>query len=175
MRFVGIDPSTKTGFVALDEVGTVIRAKELTGIGNQDPKRMTTLIDEIMAHLRPDDVVCIEGFGFASQQAIQLGGIGWGIRMALYRRGMKYTEIGPAAVKKFATGKGNANKDEMVLPIYKQWSFEHSSDNVRDAFVLARIALTMSNYEMMKYQTTKAQQEVIASILNPNKKNAKNR
>lgn len=77
-RFVGIDPSTKTGFVALDEDGQVLRAKELTGIGKQDPKRMVTLIDEIMRHVQEGDIVCIEGFGFASQQAIQMGGIGWG-------------------------------------------------------------------------------------------------
>ncbi|MGE6261025.1 hypothetical protein ACQKCU_24635 [Heyndrickxia sporothermodurans] len=44
MRFVGTAPSTKTGFVALDKHGNVLREKELTGIGNEDAKRMTTLI-----------------------------------------------------------------------------------------------------------------------------------
>lgn len=171
MRFVGIDPSTKTGFVALDVAGNVERAKELTGIGGQDPKRMSTLIDEIMAHLQPDDVICIEGFGFASQQAIQLGGIGWGIRMAIYRRGIPYTEVSPAAVKKFATGKGNAKKDEMVLPIYRKWGFEHGSDNVRDAFVLAQIARVLS--PDVELQVTKEQLEVLQAIKNPPEKKRK--
>lgn len=172
MRFVGIDPSTKTGFVALDEAGNVERAKELTGVGSQDPKRMYTLIYEIARHLQPDDVICIEGFGFASQQAIQLGGIGWGIRMALFRRGMSYTEVSPAAVKKFATGKGNTKKDEMVLPIYRKWGFEHSSDNVRDAFVLAKIAeeLHLSKDFGEPTTTTKYEAEVIQSILRPQPK-----
>lgn len=173
MRFIGIDPSTKTGFVALDEHGTVLRAKELTGAGTQDPKRMVTLIDEIMAHIQKDDVIAIEGFGFASQQAIQLGGIGWGIRMALFRRGIPYIEVPPTSVKKFATGKGNTKKDEMVLPIFKRWGFEHSSDNVRDAFVLAQIALAI---QAMTHRTgasitlTKTQLEVIDAVRYPQQK-----
>ncbi|WP_025852821.1 hypothetical protein [Paenibacillus ehimensis] len=138
-RSVGIDPSTKTGIVALDPSGKIVLQKELTGVGKSDPYRMVTLIDEVMDHLRPDDSICIEGFGFASQQAIQLGGIGWGLRMALFRRGIPYIEAAPSTVKKFATGKGNTKKDDMIMPIYKRWGFENRSDNIRDAFVLAQI------------------------------------
>ena len=170
MRFVGIDPSTRTGFVALNEHGQVVRAKELTGVGTSDPKRMVTLIDEVMRHLQPDDVICIEGFGFASQQAIQLGGIGWGIRMALFRRGWKYTDVAPGQLKKFASGKGNTKKDELAVHIFKRWAFEHSSDNVRDAFVLAQIALAVhwrktGIYDEFEYPAF--QLEVIQAILNP--------
>lgn len=167
MRFVGIDPSTKTGFVALDENGQVLRAKELRGVGEDDPKRMTTLIDEVIAHIRKEeDFIVIEGFGFASQQAIQLGGIGWGIRMALFRRGIQYIDASPSQVKKFATGKGNAKKEAMILPIYKHWGFEHPSDNVRDAYVMAQIAkaLKQSPDNLYKYQ-----QEVLKAILKPKK------
>ncbi|MDT2285730.1 hypothetical protein P7H17_05960 [Paenibacillus larvae] len=67
MRFVGIDPSTKTGFVALDQFGNVIKAKELTGINRPDPIRMITLVDEIMDHIQPGDQVFIEGFAHAAK------------------------------------------------------------------------------------------------------------
>lgn len=154
MRYVGIDPSTRTGFVVLDKQGNVVRAKELTGVGSKDPKRMVTLIDEVIAHIRSDDVICIENFGFASRQAIQMGGIGWGIRMAMFRRGMKYYEVSPSSVKKFATGKGNAKKEDMILPIYRKWEFEHPSDNVRDAFVLARVAWAIYNDDGVTYTAT---------------------
>lgn len=168
MRYVGIDPSTKTGFVALDENGQVLRAKELTGVGTKDPKRMVTLIDEIVAHIRKDeDIIAIEGFGFASQQAIQLGGIGWGIRMALFRRGIKYIDVAPSQVKKFATGKGNCKKEAIILPLYKQWGFEHPSDNVRDAYVIAQIAKALKQNPDNLY---KYQQEVLEAILKPKKK-----
>lgn len=164
MRFIGVDPSTKTGFVALDEHGEVLRAKELTGVGSKDPYRMITLIDEVADHVQPGDFIVIEGFGYASQQAIQLGGIGWGIRMALHRRKFRYIEASPNAVKKFATGKGNASKEDMVLPLFKKWNFEHPSDNVRDAYVLAQIARSINDLslEIPKYQS-----DVIEAILNP--------
>ena len=33
MRYVGIDPSTKTGLVAIDENENVLKQKELKGLG----------------------------------------------------------------------------------------------------------------------------------------------
>lgn len=153
MRFVGIDPSTKTGFVALDENGQVLRAKELTGVGAKDPKRMITLIDEVTDHIQKDDFIAIEGFGFASQQGIQLGGIGWGVRMSLARRGYKYYEAAPNAVKKFVnvTGwigepgnkkrlTGPQKKKAVMAAVKEHYGFVHKSDNVVDAYILARIA-----------------------------------
>lgn len=44
-------------------------------------------------------------------------------------------------------------KDAMVLPIYKHWGFEHTSDNVRDAFVLAQMAKGIHGVpKLTKYQ-----------------------
>lgn len=169
MRFVGIDPSTKTGFIALEESGQVLKAKELTGVGSQDPIRMITLIDEVIRHIQPGDFIVIEGFGFATQQGIQLGGIGWGIRMALFRRGHKYIEAAPGQLKKFGCGKGNAAKDELAVGIYKNFGFEHYSDNVRDAFVLAQIGRAI----VSKKVSYEYQKEVIEAIINPAKKKPK--
>lgn len=179
MRFVGIDPSTKTGFVALDEDGQVLRAKELIGTGDKDPVRMITLIDEIMDHIQKGDLIVIEGFGFASQQAIQSGGIGWGIRMALVRRGYKYIEVAPNALKKFvnATGwtgvsgskarlKGKEKKAEVMNAVSEHFGYTHSSDNVVDAYVLAQIGRALK-LRKVDYQY---QKEVVEVILNPPKK-----
>jgi crossover junction endodeoxyribonuclease RuvC len=172
MRFVGIDPSTKTGFVAVDTYGTVLKAKELTGAGSEDPYRMITLIDEVMSFIQRGDTICIEGFGFASQQAIQLGGIGWGLRMALTRRGFKYIEASPSQLKKYASGKGNTPKNQLAVHVYKSFGFEHRSDNVIDAYVLAEIARCFSvgpeRITKLKYQ-----HEVIDAIKNPKPKNKK--
>ncbi|WP_182103764.1 crossover junction endodeoxyribonuclease RuvC [Niallia taxi] len=175
MRFVGIDPSTKTGFVAIAPNGEVLKAKELTGVGSEDPKRMATLIDEVMRHIQPEDFVVIEGFGYSTTQGIQLGGIGWGIRMALLRRRINYIEVAPNALKKFATGKGNSTKEDMVQPLMDRWGFCNSSDNVRDAFVMAHIARNLSvlrdaselemNMILESYQS-----EVICNILYPKQK-----
>lgn len=171
IRYIGLDPSTRTGFVALDATGNVLIAKEIMGDGKEDPKRMASQIDAIISNIKHDDIVCIEGFGFASQQAIQLGGIGWGIRMALYRCNIPFIEASPSQLKKFATGKGNTPKDGMAVPIFKRWGFEHKSNNVTDAFVLAQIALTLKSD--MAIQITQSQSEVQQAIKNPPEKKKK--
>lgn len=185
MRYVGLDPSTKTGFVALDEHGTILIAKEITGIGSQDPMRMATMIDDLMAHLQKDDIICIEGFGFASQQAIQLGGIGWGIRMAMCRRGFKWYEVAPMALKKFCGATGNkgpdgkaikADKIEVAKQVLKRWNFESGSDNITDAFILAKLGEAISHYiQDIEFTYPQFQEEVVHTILNPKPKVKKKR
>jgi crossover junction endodeoxyribonuclease RuvC len=187
MRFVGIDPSTKTGFVALDLEGNVDRAKELTGVGSIDPKRIVTLTDEIMAHIQPGDVICIEGVPFDTQRAAQAGWIHGSIRNALFRRGITYHEVAPNAVKKFVNVsgwigekgnkerlKGPAKKKAVMKAVEEHFGFTHKSDNVVDAYILARIAqeiwMSDSGLQLMhQYQS-----EVVQSIICPEpKKKAK--
>lgn len=163
-RFIGIDPSTKTGLVILDRDGNILDTMEITSKG-QDPARMADIIESTIEQLEPGDVIAIEGFGFASQSGFLLGGIGWGIRVGMYLQDNKYTEVAPTQVKKFASGKGNTKKDELAVHIYKHWGFESKSDNVRDAFVLAQIARSIRTGVF----TTKYQQEVIQAILEPPK------
>lgn len=184
MRFVGIDPSTKTGFVVLDEDGEVVREKEITGVGKVDPKRMRTMIVDLMTHIQKDDVIAIEGFGFASQQAVQNGGIGWGIRMALDARKLSYIEVAPNALKKYVgvtgwTGEAG-NKKRLTGPekkkavkeaVVSHYSYKHKSDNVIDAYVLAQIAKdawTINNGIMCPLNEghgIKYQNEVLDTIL----------
>ncbi|MED1954636.1 crossover junction endodeoxyribonuclease RuvC [Brevibacillus centrosporus] len=168
-KFVGIDPSTATGFVVIDENGQLIEAKEIVRKG-EDPARMITLIDDVISLVQPGNYVAIEGFGFASQQAIQMGGIGWGLRMALHRLGIHYVEPAPNAVKKFCGAKGNAKKEHVSVEVYKRWGFEHKSNNVVDAFVIAHLcrAYYMKNLNLLAFQ-----QEVIQNMKNPPEKRYK--
>jgi crossover junction endodeoxyribonuclease RuvC len=156
MRFVGIDPSTKTGFVALDDRGMVVREKELIGVGSQDPKRMITLINEIVAHVQPGDFICIEGFPFSTQKAMFAGGLHHGIRNELYKRQLTYYEVAPNAVKKYVsvtgwTGEkgskkrltGAQKKKAVMQAVFIDYGYQHKSDNVVDAFILAQIAFDL--------------------------------
>lgn len=93
------------------------------------------------------------------------------MRMGMFQRSHNYIEIAPTQLKKFASGKGNTKKDELAVHIFKRWGFEHPSDNVRDAFVLAQIAFTMQGH--IAVQLTKAQSEVIQAIKNPEPKKKK--
>jgi Holliday junction resolvasome RuvABC endonuclease subunit len=48
--------------------------------------------------------------------------------------------IPPMTLKKYAAGKGNAKKQEMLLQIYKRWNIEFTDDNAADSYALARLA-----------------------------------
>ncbi|WP_199427088.1 crossover junction endodeoxyribonuclease RuvC [Thermaerobacillus caldiproteolyticus] len=161
MRFVGIDPSTKTGLVILEnnEIHTAI---EITSQEKRDPHRFMDIAKKVRKYITEHDVICIEGFSYNSKgSAVSVQyGIGWILRSELIRAGLNYHDVPPSSVKKFATGKGNVKKDEMVLPIYKRWGFEHSSDNVRDAFVLAQMARALCE----QGELTKFQQEALNKI-----------
>jgi crossover junction endodeoxyribonuclease RuvC len=130
---------------------------------------MYSIIQAVSKAIQPDDIICIEGFGFASQSGFLLGGIGWGIRMELYRRGIPYQEVSPNGLKKFTGAGGTASKAEVAVETFKRWGFQCKSDNVTDAYVLAQIARAMHK----DIKITKFQQEVINTIRNPQTKSKK--
>ena len=189
MRFVGIDPSTKTGFVAMDQGGIVLKQKELKGVGSVDPKRIVTLTDEIMAFIQPGDVICIEGVPFDTQRAAQAGWIHGSIRNALFRKGFTYYETAPNAVKKFVgvtgwTGEpgskkrltGPAKKKAVKDAVLTHYGFTHSSDNVVDAYIIAQIARLIKQINTPEFiGCLPYQREVVNGILSsePKKKKKK--
>src|SRR5690625_4105234 len=137
-RYVGIDPSTITGFYIEDKNEKVIIETEITTKVKEDPQRFMDIANQIIKYLKDGDVIVIEGFSYGSRGrgvSTQYG-IGWLVRAYLILNGFQYTVVTPGQLKKFATGKGNTSKDNMGVPIYKRWAYEHESDNVRDAFVL---------------------------------------
>lgn len=162
MNYIGLDPSTKTGLVKLSESGNIIHQEEITSKVKSDPLRFIDLTDKILKYVRKGDRVVIEGFSYGSKGkgvSTQYG-IGWVIRTELYKNDIEYIEVSPGGLKKFASGKGNTSKDNMILPIFKRWGFEHDSDNVRDAFILAQIGRAIDGHgDLVKYQ-----KEVIKAI-----------
>ena len=54
---------------------------------------------------------------------------------------INYRGYSPAELKKFATGKGNANKAAMIAAVSKRWG-PTSDDNEADAIALMHLALT---------------------------------
>src|SRR5690554_6021992 len=113
MRFVGIDLSTKTGLVILDESGNVLTEKEITSKIKSDPERMIDLTEQVLSHLEKNDVIAIEGFSYASRGkgvSFQFG-YGYSVQIELYKRDFDFLIVSPSQVKKFATGRGNSSKD----------------------------------------------------------------
>lgn len=95
--------------------------------------------------------VGIEGYAYAAKnQAHQLGEIGAGIRDKLWKLNKPFRVHDPDTVKLFATGKGNAAKEEMVAAARTTWG-EFSAlvlggtlpiknlEDIADAYAVARL------------------------------------
>lgn len=167
IRYVGIDPSTKTGFVILSSTGEVLVEEEIRAKTTTDPLRMIDIVRQIKKQLRPTDKVVIEGFAYSAKgRGVDFQyGIGWMIRAMLYIEKIPYTDASPSQLKKFCCNRGNAKKEDLVLPMYKKWGYEHHSDNVRDAYVLARMAFSM--YEHEKLNLALYEKEVLKKMTRP--------
>ena len=142
MRIMGVDTSTKTGYVVLDDKGDVA----ISGVLHHKPQadrftRFAHYTREIaeLVDAYGVDLVVIEGYSFAGKfnNALQYE-LGACIRMILYEQDVPYIEVPPTSLKKFVTGKGNAKKDLMLLNVYKRWEYDTEDDNEADAYGLAQ-------------------------------------
>jgi len=170
-RYVGIDPSGETGVVILDRNGNYLDGFEIAPDTNDKTVKICEIVETIFDNLELGDVIAVEGFSFGSKgKGIDFQfGLGHAIRLELYRQDMKWIEVSPTQVKKFATGKGTTKKENMILPINRLWGFEHESNNVRDAFVLAQVARSVQTGSTM----TEYQKDVIEAILGPSESKRK--
>ena len=97
---------------------------------------------------RDNEIVdlAMESTVLASHSALAMGELSAAVRLAIYtffpdddpRRFP--LRIPPMTVKKYASGKGNTKKQEMLLQIYKRWGIEFNDDNAADSYAIARMA-----------------------------------
>jgi crossover junction endodeoxyribonuclease RuvC len=138
IRCLGLDLSlAATGFA--DHAGTgLIRApKGETGI-----ERIETLAMAVTERARLSDMVIIEGHSFSSRQSFahEIGELFGVVKYLLYISGTPIVEVPPASLKKYATGKGNAGKDEVIAAAIRSLGFPGSNNNEADAWVLYSMA-----------------------------------
>jgi Holliday junction resolvasome RuvABC endonuclease subunit len=55
--------------------------------------------------------------------------------------GINYTAFSASEIKKFATGKGNANKDAMVKAAHDKYGYTGKDDNIADALHILHLAM----------------------------------
>ena len=102
-------------------------------------------------------LVMIEHYAFGARGAamISLGELGGVIRLALYESKIPYIEVPPTLAKKFVTGKGNSNKNVVLLEMYKRFGEDLSDDNVADAtgmMYLGRAAVGLEEKPLLAFQ-----------------------
>jgi Holliday junction resolvasome RuvABC endonuclease subunit len=142
MKTMGLDLSlTSTGYCIDGEAG-VIQSK-LRG-----PERLLE-ISEILKDLIVRNLVtkvAIEGYSFSSRnsQAHSIGELGGVIRVEFFKIGLPVIEIPPTCRAKFATGRGNASKNEVISSVSAKtgivWS-NPGADDKCDAWILEEMLL----------------------------------
>jgi len=136
VKVLGLDLSlTATGIYCDVCGGEVFKPK------TKGAERLQAIRAAIAAHYEHSDVAIIEGYSFGSQgrATFNIGELGGVTRLSLYDASIPFIEVAPAALKKFATGKGNVGKDEVLAAAIRKFNFMGTDNNEADAYILNRI------------------------------------
>jgi crossover junction endodeoxyribonuclease RuvC len=156
--YVGIDLSlTKTAVVALSEHGRFywwrLHQPKVADMAAGAVERLAAhrwMLHDFLDSIPEPEMVCLEGYAYGrAAQNHQVGELGGLARLLLYDRGLEYKTVplAPSTLKKFVTGKGNAQKNTVLREVYRVWGIEAEDDNVADAYGLAQAAMTISTGE----------------------------
>jgi Holliday junction resolvasome RuvABC endonuclease subunit len=138
---IGLDLSLTSTGLSVGNIREVIKSK------NKGPERLYDIskrIIEIVSNINKP-VAIIEGYAFASRNSqahaiVELGGV---VRLALWHNNTPYIEVPPTCRAKFATGKGNASKNEVISAISAKtgivWG-NPGADDKCDAWILEEMA-----------------------------------
>ena len=152
---IGLDLSLTSTGVSINGETSVVSTKA------RGAERLHIVSSAILDLCSSRDVACaiIEGYSFASRnsQAHSIGEMGGAVRMKLWEKGIPYVEVPPTCRAKFATGKGNAGKSEVVSSISAKTGIIFSGaggDDECDAWLLEQMGLKYLNKS--QYQWSEA-------------------
>lgn len=141
MRIAAFDLSlARTGYAMPESVGVIVPPK-----GRDRGMLRMQFIRERIVELtyQTIDLIVLEGYAFGAKgqgiyERAELGGI---VRYTLFSYELPYVEIAPTALKKYATGKGNAPKDVVFAAAIRKLGYQGSDNNEADALWLRTMAL----------------------------------
>ena len=151
MKIVGVDTSlVKTGFAIIKDDGTVldsgiIKSKPVGPKPIDETRRIVKIAQEVIDKIEKflphhgDILFVIEGLAYMAQgtSLTQLAGLNYIIRSLLLELEIPFIIIAPTSLKKFITGSGKGDKDQMMMSVYKNYGFESMDNNQCDAYSLA--------------------------------------
>lgn len=162
---VGIDQSVRhSGLCILNETTEIAKLlliephKELSG----GPLLAYTrdALTEALTGLSIKAAV-MEGYSYGSaNKKFLLGEVGGAVKLTIHDLGCPLYVAAPKQLKKFVTGRGDADKGRVMSAIEAQWGEKFSDDNLADAYGLSRIA-----HEIVTPKSTKRHQLEVAKII----------
>lgn len=150
----GIDLSlTSTGWSCGDHQ-TCIQSK------HKGMERLEDISSQVYAllHGQGFPAVVVEGYSFASRnsQAHSIGELGGVVKHMLWKNGIEYVDVPPTVRAKFATGRGNASKGEVLSSVSARtgivWEGK-GADDMCDAWILeemGRFVVGLQRFEWPK-------------------------
>jgi Holliday junction resolvasome RuvABC endonuclease subunit len=174
-RVIGLDLSlTGTGIADFKSNGEVItgtiRTKSYgSAIGDQW-QRLQYINSEIWRAVAKDSMpalVIVEGPSYGSKGAgtWDRAGLWWTAVQQFLCDDIPLAVVPPAVLKKYATGRGNADKTAMAVALQKRWGVELGDDNKVDAWWLA--AAGREHLGRPYVDLPKAQREALAKATWP--------
>lgn len=139
-KVLGLDLSLTSTGVAWPPADTRLigRAIEARGVG-----RLQWLRAQIREKTweRGSDLVVVEGPSYGSQGGQrghhERAGLFWLVVVDLHVDGIPYAIVPPASLKKYATGRGNAGKDDVMREVARRFPWFNGNNDAADALVLA--------------------------------------
>lgn len=163
MLLAGLDLSlTSTGL-------SISGNTQIISTNKKGAQRLSIVSCEITNILVSSNIDCalIEGYSFASRnsQAHSIGELGGCVRMRLWEAGIPFIDIPPTCRAKFATGKGNAGKGEVISAISAKTGrvFSGAGGNDEcDAWVLEEMGMTYLGLSQLAW--TKEQLSALSKV-----------
>lgn len=151
MKFLGLDCATKTGWAVVDDAGVIIESgvQDFTKRRGESNGllflRFRNWLQDIIGSLGPSSLVV------AYEQAHFRGGAATEVCVGLQTRVQEvaellkaqYVPVTTSEVKRFATGKGNADKVQMIEAAFSVLGRVPLDDNEADAVHIARWAASL--------------------------------
>lgn len=123
------------------------------------------LMQFVKARRAEGELVVFEDYAWGARQlAHQLGELGGVLRLAVFRVAVPFAVVNPATVKKFATGRGNCKKSDVLLAASRQLGYSGNSHNEADALWILQMALSWYLPHEAQCKLTKYREESLKKV-----------
>lgn len=167
---VGLDLSlTATGMAFINDAG--VHTCRFTSKGKADAslfartERLTKLARDIVDATAGAELVVVEqpAFSKIQGQAHDRSGLWWLVVSQLYTT--RVAEVPPTTLKRYATGKGNASKDEVLAAVVRRYIdlAQPADNNEADALVCAAMGARWLGEEI-ELNLPKGQAEAVEKV-----------
>lgn len=155
---IGLDLSlSATGYAGPDGTKVIKSTGHKGDTLDQRAERLCHLRDEIFEAIEgwQPELVTVEapsiGQARGSSGAVHdRSGLWWLVIGRLIEVGAPVIEVPPATLKKYVTGKGNAQKPDMRMEIFKRFAVDIRDDNEADAFALRALGLDLLGHPLVQ-------------------------